>query len=282
MLNKLYSDFLSNLIQELLGWIQFDKLLDLAFFAEQELSAKSGYDVSSIVSLFQDVGLYFIGIKFLLKGFNIYITYLEGDADASPFYLLTRFIKALAIALSFTAVYDLLMEEFITFIKTVEDTIFGSFFQTIPNLWDVLQAYLTSLPSLGFVIIWIIFSIILWIDFLKRGIETLILRIGIAWAAAGIINSDDGVFRPYLNKFFQNAITVMIQYILMIFSLRLALTSEVIWAIAMLSIARATPKFLQEFMIVTRGDGGMMNKAYYGVQGARSIVNFFRKSVMKG
>lgn len=277
MFNKLLSDFLSKLVQELLSWIQFDKLLDLAFFAEQELASKSGFDVSSIVSLFQDVGLYFIGIKFLLKGFNIYITYLEGDADASPFYLLTRFMKALAIALSFTAIYDILIKEFIAFIRQVETTIFDSFFQSVPNLWGVFQLYVNSLPALGFVVIWIIFSIILWIDFLKRGIETLILRIGISWAAAGIINSDDGAFRPYINKFFQNAITVMIQYILMIFSLRLAISGELLWAIAVLSIARATPRFLQEFMIVTRGDVGMMNKAYYGVQGARSIVNFFKK-----
>lgn len=282
MLEKILTDFSNSLIEGFLKLIQFNNLLNLAFFAEEEFSSATGFNFSLVFRFFMDAGICLIGVKFLLKGFNIYILYTEGDADVSPFHLLMRFIKALVMALSFSELYGYLMRQFVQFILAAERQVFGSFLATLPaNPIEAITMVSNTLINAVLFIVWIIFAILFWFGFIKRGIEMLILRAGIAWAAAGIINSDDGVWRPYLNKFFQNAITVLVQYLLMIVSLRLIFSQHIFYAVFFLATAVSLPRFLSEFMIAVRGDGGMMSKAYYAGQmvmsSKRAITMLFKR-----
>ena len=43
----------------------------------------------------------------------------------------------------------------------------------------------------------IIVYLILWIQFMMRGIEMLVMRIGVPIVCTGLIDSDKGIFSPY-------------------------------------------------------------------------------------
>ena len=64
----------------------------------------------------------------------------------------------------------------------------------------------TAIFGLVFVIVYFI----LYFQFLMRGLEILILRVGIPLACVGLIDNDKGVFKPYMSKFFQSALPSLI------------------------------------------------------------------------
>ena len=108
-----------------------------------------------------------------------------------------------------------------------------------------------------------------------RGMEILILRMGVPIACTGLMENDKGVFGPYMKKFFQSALTVVVQISLAKMSVGLMINSHVFWGIAAMMLALKTPKFLQEFMITTSAGGSPMNTVYHTtrlVQMAKSVV----------
>lgn len=278
MLDKVFGEFLSGLAKALLELIDFNNLLQLIFFAENELLKITGLDFGKLFDFFQDVGIGFIGIKFLLKVLNVYILEVDGDPETPFVYYVIRFGKALMLALTFRHLYKFVIEKFIKFIEKTEIKVFEAF--TSKGMGEIsvlIDTIVTTLSTLKIILIfvWALAALYLWFMFLQKGVETLILRIGVSWAASGVINSDDGVWKPYLNKFFQNAITVLVQYILMVLSLRLMLDiTNILYSFAFLFMAIRTPRFLQEFMIVTSTGGGLSNRIYYGAQMMRSAVRF--------
>lgn len=68
------------------------------------------------------------------------------------------------------------------------------------------------------------------------------------------MDSDKGMFLPYIKKFFQSIITVILQIGLAKLSILLIITNQYIYATAILLVALRTPKFLQEFLLIT-GNG---------------------------
>ena len=76
--------------------------------------------------------------------------------------------------------------------------------------------WVSGISSMGLVtaifgLVFVIVYFILYFQFLMRGLEILILRVGIPLACVGLIDNDKGVFKPYMSKFFQSALSVVIQ-----------------------------------------------------------------------
>jgi hypothetical protein len=120
------------------------------------------------------------------------------------------------------------------------------------------------------------FYLSFYIKFLQVGLQILILRTGLPLACSGLMDSDKGVFKTYIQKFLQVGITVLLQIVLAKLSLALLLSGHFVWAFACLMFAIKSPRFLQEFLIVSEGGGGGVYKAQAGVRLVQSIRSFVR------
>lgn len=119
--------------------------------------------------------------------------------------------------------------------------------------------------------------VLLYFQFLTRGFEMLILRLGIPFASIGLLNANQGAFKGYVKKFINNAFTVIIQILLVQFSIILLNSGHFVLAFTSSSIALRTPQMLQEFMI-TAGGGNANSK----VNTMTRIVTMFKTGVSKG
>jgi len=240
-----------------------DGIVPIALHAEDYMDTLLGTSgISGIFDIFFAFGISLIILKFLKKGFERYILWTEGDADTDPIILLTGFFKALAVGICFPTLYGWLAEivsdlsnELITMISNDMATDFGSIITGITS-----AGIFTGIVS----IIFFICFFMLYIQFLTRGLEILILRIGLPLACVGLMDNDNGIFRSYIQKFFQSTMAVLVQIVLAKLGVALMLNTHVFWGLAALLLALRTPKFLQEFLIVSggQGGGGMMNKVY--------------------
>ena len=107
----------------------------------------------------------------------------------------------------------------------------------------------------------------LYFQFLMRGLEILILRIGAPLACVGLLDNDKGVFRSYITKFFQSTLAVVIQISLAKLGVGLMLNMHIFWGVACMMLAIRTPRFLQDFIITTGGGGtGVINNVYHSVR----------------
>lgn len=241
-------------------------LVPITLHAEQYMTTLLGTNgFNEIFNIFFGFGISLIVLKFLKKGFETYILWTEGDADADPLLLLTNFFKALAVSVSFPVLYGWLAD-------IVED-ITGKLLTAIGSgMQEDFSKFINGISSAGLFtgIVSLIFFIVfffLYVQFLMRGLEILILRIGIPLACVGLLDSDKGVFRSYMQKFFQSTLSVIVQIVLAKLSVGLMLNGHVFWGLAAVMLAVKTPKFLQEFMIISGGSpSGAMGTVYQSVR----------------
>lgn len=238
-----------------------ENLIPIALHAERYMDTLlGGNGITGIFNTFFTVGVLLIVLKFLKKGFERYILWTEGDADTEPLILLTGFLKAIAIAICFPTLYDWLAEVITELTNQLTSTISGDMATTTTAIVAGIATagIFTGIMSLIFYICFFM----LYLQFLTRGLEILILRIGLPLACVGLMDNDNGVFRSYIQKFFQSTLAVLVQIVLAKLGIAFMLNLHIFWGIASLLLALRTPKFLQEFLIVSGGQGGMMNKVY--------------------
>ena len=118
---------------------------------------------------------------------------------------------------------------------------------------------------------------LLYFQFLTRGFEMLILRLGIPFASIGLLNTNQGAFKGYIQKFINNAFTIIVQLLLVQFAIILLNGGHFVLAFTASSIALRTPAMLQEFMI-SAGGGSTSSK----VNTVSRVVTMFKTGVSKG
>ena len=238
-------------------------IVPIALHAEDYMDTLLGTNgINEIFDIFFAFGVSLIILKFLKKGFERYILWTDGDADTEPIILLTGFFKALAIAVCFPTLYDWLAEiisDFSSQVITIISKDMNTDFSTVITGISTAGLF-TGILSLIFFICFFM----LYIQFLTRGLEILILRIGVPLACVGLMEEGNGIFRTYTQKFFQSTLAVLVQIVLAKLGMALMLNTHVFWGLAALLLALRTPKFLQEFIIISNGQGGggMVNKIY--------------------
>jgi hypothetical protein len=241
-------------------------LVPVALYAERYMTTMLGNDgISQVFDIFFGFGVSLIVLKFLKKGFETYVLWTEGDADADPVLLLTNFFKALVIAVSFPTIYGWLAE-------IVEDVSNQLVSAISSGMNENFSAIISGISTAGLftAIVAVIFFIcffLLYLQFLMRGLEILILRIGLPVACVGLIDSDRGVFKTYIQKFFQSTLTVIVQIALAKMGVALMLNAHIFWGLAAMMLAIKTPRFLQEFIILSGGSSsGVMGTVYQSVR----------------
>lgn len=96
-----------------------------------------------------------------------------------------------------------------------------------------------------------------------RGLELLVLRIGVPLACVGLLENDKGVFAHYSQMFTKSFITTMIQVCLLKLGIALVLNIDMLLGIGTMVMAIKTPTFVREFMVQTTGSVGL-NSIYHG------------------
>lgn len=280
MLN-IFALFLQDLIEAALEKLDLglDKLATIGLYMEKIFTINNNFTGLKTVVL--GFGISLIVLKFLKKGFDTYVVWSD-DAASDPMQLMTNFIKALVVALSFSVFYDWMydiLQEFNTMIsKNISADVQMDLKTTILRGIGVAgnnitgNAYMLILAA-----VFLILIIALYIQLVGRGFENFVLRVGMPIAAAGLIEQNKGVFAGYMNKLFQSTISVIVQLGLIKLALVLIANVNIITAIACLFAAMKTPKLLQEFMVAGGGGGLNLNTVYYTGQMARMIKSVGKK-----
>lgn len=242
-------------------------IVPLSLYAEQYMSTLAGVDLfQSLFDIVFGFGVSLIVLKFLKKGFETYVLWSDGDADEEPLALLTNFFKAMAVAVCFPTLYG--------WMAGIIEDMSGKLLEAIgaATAFD-WAGWVSGISTMGLVtaifgLVFVIVYFILYFQFLMRGLEILILRVGIPLACVGLLDNDKGVFKAYLNKFFQSTLAVVIQIALSKLGVGLMMNMHVFWGVACMILAVKTPKFLQDFLITTGGGGGgaIVNNVYHSVR----------------
>lgn len=244
-------------------------LVPMTLNADQYMIATGG---GSMVSVLFDIllgfGVSLIILKFLKKGFECYVMWTDGDPDMEPTQLVIRFIQAIAVAVCFPVMYGWLAE--IT--QNLTDELMSAIGAATNYDW---QAWVNGISSLGLVtaifgLIFVVCYFVLYFQFLMRGLEIMILRIGLPLACVGLLDNDKGVFKTYINKFFQSTLAVVVQICLCKLGvgmmMNVGVNMNIFWGIACIVLAIKTPRFLSEFIVPTGGGAGIINNMYHSVR----------------
>jgi len=239
------------------------------------MTTLAGVDLAqTLFDIIFGFGVSLLILKFLKKGFETYVLWTDGDADEEPLSLLTNFFKAMAVAICFPTIYGWLGQ----IVEELTDQLLAAIGAATAYDW---AAWVSGISSLGLVtaifgLVFIICYFLLYFQFLMRGLEIMILRVGVPIACAGLLDNDKGVFKAYSQKFIQSTLAVVIQISLAKLGVGLMLNMHVFWGVACMILAIKTPKFLGDFLISTGGGGGgVVNNVYHSVrlvQMARGLI----------
>ena len=184
------ADMLVELIESFIGGSEatlnslFKSMVNLVFHIERELSNLKLADGSfinfnKIYETIFSFAIYILIIVFISKAIKIYFMMREGDAEENPIQLMIGMIKAVIIMICFKEIYNIfvgIVQEFLNGIlsnMTVQGT----------NLAEILTGNMgggifTAVACLVLLIVWLI----LICQFIMKGIEILVMRLGIPFA----------------------------------------------------------------------------------------------------
>ena len=238
----------------------FNGLIDMCFNAENYITSNFGstvIDFSQLKALILSLAVSLIVLKFLKKGFDMYILWTDGEADTPPLTYIVYFIRAIVTAVSFSILYDWV----ISIAKSVGESILTA--MNMANNVSLTTTIANNIATSGLftaivALIALILLFVLYIQFLMRALEMFVLKLGFPLACVGLVNPDGGVFKSYSEKLIKSILTVLVQIILCKIAIILIMNVKMLFGIAAIIMAIKTPKFLREFML-GGGTGGISN-----------------------
>ena len=277
------ADMLVELIESFIGGSEatlnslFKSMVNLVFHIERELSNLKLADGSfinfnKIYETIFSFAIYILIIVFISKAIKIYFMMREGDAEENPIQLMIGMIKAVIIMICFKEIYNIfvgIVQEFLNGIlsnMTVQGT----------NLAEILTGNMgggifTAVACLVLLIVWLI----LICQFIMKGIEILVMRLGIPFASIGLLNSDNGVFTEYVRDFLLTAFTLVVQLGLLKLSILALVNGHLIYGIAIAIVSVNTPMMLGKFMI--RPNGSLINSMGNTARSIRALMPHWRR-----
>ena len=257
-LDKLLELLFAPVINDSAAWLgqMFSGLAQITLNVEYTLWGTSyNNDVmatalSRVQKLCLEMAVAMIILKFLKKGFETYVLWTDGDADADPILLATSFFKALATAMSFPVLYGFLVEITQNFTEAVRIALGVA---SKYDWYDPSGLLSTGLFNLLGLLVALILLIVLFMQFVKRGVEMFVLRLAFPIGCIGLMDSDKAMYKSMCQKIFQCAATIVVQVGLSQLALSIIFAKHTVVAIAVIAAALGTPKFLQEFMVPSTG-----------------------------
>ncbi len=239
----------------------FENLVNICFNAESyltEILSVQVLDFTMLKSVILNFAIALIILKFIKKGVEMYISWTEGSADTPIHIYVLYFIRSILLVLLFPFLYDIFVNIFTDFSNELLNSLNLSYQTGLTANLATISAVGLSTAILG--VIELIMLVLLYIQMLMRGIEMFVLKTSFPIFCVGLLDSNKGVFAPFIKKFIQCAFTVIIQIILAKIDILLLSSSQLIMGVAVLLVALRTPKFLQEFMLMSgNGTSGISN-----------------------
>lgn len=243
----------------------FLSMIDMstAFNCVAEFESQVGVDLTRLFQTVYKYGLCLLTLKFVWKLFDTYLLGADGNEDADPMIMVVNFAKALFLSLSFGLLFTYMMD----IGSSVATDMMNSLKMTkldMSNVFDmVLSAEVNSIGGFFLYSIYGILGIVLAVKFIQSAIQLVYLRTGIVFSVVGLLDSDGGVFKPYMKKFFQVIFAVIIQ--VLSFKLSIFAFSKVswLWAFALMGLALKAPAWLSEFTMQSNQGGGKLQTAIY-------------------
>ena len=231
----------------------------MCFNAENYITSNFGSTVisfSNLKALILSLSISLIVLKFLKKGFDMYILWTAGESDTPPLTYIVYFIRAIVVAISFSILYDWVIDIAKSFGESILSAMnLGTEITLTTTIANIATGSLfTAIVAL----IAMILLFVLYIQFLMRSLEMFVLKLGFPLACVGLVNPDGGVFKSYSEKLIKSVLTVLVQIILCKIAIVLIFNVKLLFGIAAIIMAIKTPKFLQEFML-GGGTGGISN-----------------------
>lgn len=280
MMDGIILDFLNKLLSS--AYASFDTLmsnmLENLLYIEKLFS--SALSIESITTVYNYIYVFcccLVALKFLTKGFKIYILWRDGDADSSIQDMLIGVAQSVVVMVGFPYFYGLIAD--IT--RTLSNGIMDNFGFVSLSMTDMKQLFnpQTGLFEAIILLIYAIMLLVLYIKLIQRGVELLVLRLGVPFACLGLLDSDFGVFKSYMQALIKTLFTVIIQITLFSLSIRLMTRISVLnilCGIAVVTTAFQTPMLLQSFL-VPAGSTNIMNKISSGARIASTAKSLIGK-----
>lgn len=258
ILEALLTDFFKDAFP--IADVLFSQLINIVFWVENHISdgsifqntilnnSKSDIFFGNLFQVTTSFGIAFLIFKFLKKIFDTYIIGSDGDPSMSVENIVIGFCKGLIIIFSFNFLYEMFVNVSVDFINQMLDAV-G--LVTIPSLIEIFKRFFLGsgiFMLLGLLVFFICYLLLVF-QFIKRGLEMLILRLGVPIACIGLIDSDNGVFAPYIKMFIQNSVTVVIQLAMIKLGFGVVANGNIFFGIACMIMGIKTPQFLQQFML---------------------------------
>lgn len=205
-----------------------------------------------------------VAAKLIWKGAKVYILWRDGESETDPGEMLLGTVFAIIAAIAFPLLYTFAVEIVQEIVNAVCGAFFGGNVIVIDGLLDALGKIVTA--ALNLILFGLIFVVLLlWLMFsmVKQGVEMLIFRLGIPFAASGLVDSDGGYWKPYIQQLTRELTTAAIRYFCLRMALGLAVSMTVaglIVGIGLLVVAIKTPAMLAQFLAPKSGGGGAAQK----------------------
>lgn len=181
------------------------ELVPMTLYADRYmLAANGGSMVDVLFDILLGVCVSLIILKFLKKGFECYVMWTDGDPDTEP--------AGLVIQVYAGGGCGGLLSHRLRWIAEITQGLVDDLMAAIGAATDYdWQAWVNGISSLGlttaiFGLIFVVCYFILYFQFLMRGLEIMILRIGMPMACVGLLDNDKGVFKTYINKVFSEVL----------------------------------------------------------------------------
>ena len=226
-MDKIIEDFFGGMVKKTLENMTEFGQDTFSYYLNLDKAINSVSPSFSFDTLYQYVAALSLGIAimlFLKKGFEIYILWNDGDSDLDPLVFLASFIKMTVVIVWFNSAYgygvEIATKLFNRLLEAITGNVTGKdFLSGLINLVDLNNGILFVV----FIIVLLVNSIRLVIQFFGRGIELFILRIGIPLAALDMLNADSVAWRAYIKKLTQLILTLTLQIFLYFLSLLIPL-----------------------------------------------------------
>lgn len=277
-MTEIILDFFDSIFKKLLesvGGISQDVFVNYLYIENQINNVTNLLPFETIYNYISGVALGVAILLFLKKGFEIYILWNDGDSDLNPAIFLASFFKMTLVIVWFNRLYKYGTE--------IAEKILKKVFEAVSSNADGTKFFFELATSLGifqmiFVIVLLINTFRLIIQFYQRGLELMILRLGIPLIALDLLNSDAVAWRTYIKKIIQVILTLILQLFLYNISLFMGTSlTGLIFAIAIQTLAVNLPHFLSEVLVTSSGNGGLISKATTGVHLANSVKTLLKR-----
>lgn len=277
-MTDIIAEFLANLLSD--AFSQLDSVLasllrSMLYVEDLFSGALSADAISNVYQFLYGFCCVLVILKFLFKGFRIYILWRDGDADSSPQDMVIGTIEAVAMMVGFPYLYGVLADV----VVWLSDGIMERFALSGVSLGAVtFNLAGTGLFTIVVFLVYAVLLAVLGIKLIQRGVELLVLRLGVPFACLGLIDSDMGIFKSYVQTLFKTMFTSIVQIALLSLSIRVIANVSLlncICGIAIIVTAFHTPGLMQQFMVPA--GGSVTNKIYSGARAVQTIKGLIGK-----